>query len=63
MPNWELIHDTGVTLRDWKELSKSGNFCGILGCLKKPEKKCNHCGNHYCNEHKWVLSTPAHPKI
>ena len=52
--------DTGFSLAEWRRRSKVGELCGILGCFYKPETGCNHCGNHYCNEHKWVLDTPAH---
>lgn len=57
----DLELDTGFTLHEWKRKSEAGEFCGILGCFNKPETRCDHCGNWYCNEHKWVLETPAHP--
>ncbi|TET10082.1 hypothetical protein E3J84_04470 [Candidatus Aerophobetes bacterium] len=46
----------------WAAKSRKGEVCGILGCQNKPVVKCKHCFNMYCEEHKGVLNTPAHPK-
>lgn len=55
--------DSGFSLADWRHLSKSGKVCGIVGCLAEtPYVQCDHCGNHYCNDHKWVIGTPLHQK-
>jgi len=45
----------------WAARSRKGEVCGILGCPNKPlVKKCPHCGNHYCQEHAFVIDTPGH---
>ncbi|MBA7546933.1 hypothetical protein ES705_39334 [subsurface metagenome] len=44
----------------WAARSRKGEVCGILGCQNKPVKKCFHCGNHYCQEHAFVLDTLGH---
>lgn len=49
-----------ITAQQWKEKSERGEVCGILGCLDKPVVKCPHCGNHYCEQHRFVMDTPAH---
>ncbi len=54
--------DSGFSLADWRHLSKSGEVCGIVGCMEAPVDQCEHCGNHYCDEHKWVIKTLAHKK-
>jgi len=41
--------------------SRKGEVCGILGCQNKPTVKCKHCFNMYCEEHRLVLNTSAHP--
>lgn len=46
----------------WAAKSRKGEVCGIFGCPNKPTTKCEHCGNMYCEEHKWVIKTPAHPR-
>ena len=46
----------------WAAKSRKGEVCGILGCGETPVVKCDHCGNHYCEEHKFVLETPGHPE-
>ena len=51
-----------ITLDQWAEKSKRGEVCGILGCPGKPIDKCPHCGNHYCQDHAFVINTPAHPE-
>ncbi len=58
-----IENDSGISLKDWKLKSGQGKVCGILGCLADLEAgsvRCDHCGNHYCNEHKWVIGTPGH---
>jgi len=52
--------DTGFSMATWRSKSKAGELCGILGCFNEPKVGCSHCGNHYCDEHKWVIKTPAH---
>lgn len=49
-----------ISVDEWREKSKRGEVCGILGCKQEPVVTCLHCGNCYCNEHRAVLSTPAH---
>lgn len=44
----------------WAAKSRKGEVCGIFGCPNKPTIKCEHCFNMYCEEHKFVLDTPAH---
>lgn len=51
-----------ITVDEWAEKSRRGEVCGILGCKNKPVNKCPHCGNHYCQEHAFVLDTPGHQK-
>ena len=51
-----------LTVDQWAEKSRQGQICGILGCTDKPIVKCPHCGNHYCQDHAFVLSTPGHQK-
>lgn len=46
----------------WAARSRKGEVCGIFGCPNKPTVKCKHCFNMYCEEHKFVLDTPGHPK-
>jgi hypothetical protein len=58
--NTILKLDTAVTVQSWRLMSGRKELCGIFGCQNKPETKCPHCGNHYCEEHKWVISTAAH---
>lgn len=36
---------------EWRDRSRKGDVCGMLGCTKRPVKKCHHCGNWYCEEH------------
>jgi hypothetical protein len=52
-----------ITLDEWKEKSQRGEVCGILGCDSEPVIKCPHCGNYYCQEHAFVIDTPAHPSM
>jgi len=40
---------------EWKERSQKGEVCGMLGCTNEPVKKCHHCGNWYCEEHKFHI--------
>ena len=54
--------DSGFSLADWRHLSKSGKVCGIVGCTEAPGAQCDHCGNHYCDDHKWVIDSPLHQK-
>jgi len=49
-----------ISWTDWAEKSRHGEVCGILGCMNKPVVKCFHCGNHYCQEHAFVLGTLGH---
>ena len=49
-----------ITAEQWREKSKRGEVCGILGCFAYPETKCPHCGCHYCQHHKFVIDTLAH---
>ena len=58
----DLRFDTGFTIAEWREASRQGNVCGILGCTDKPVTKCSHCGNHYCRKHEIVLQTIAHKR-
>ena len=51
-----------IDVEIWAAKSRMGEVCGILGCDKQPYSKCEHCGNHYCEEHKWVIGLPGHPK-
>lgn len=44
----------------WAARSRQGEVCGILGCPNDPAVRCEHCSNMYCEEHRFVLSTPAH---
>lgn len=53
----ELAHAS----EEWAERSRRKEVCGILGCIQKPTVKCNHCQNYYCEGHKIVIGTPAHP--
>ena len=47
----------------WAAKSRKGEICGIYFCGNEPVIRCNHCGNWYCEEHKFVLdNTFAHPK-
>jgi len=46
----------------WAAKSRRGETCGIFGCDKLPYTKCEHCGNHYCEEHKWVIGLLVHPR-
>lgn len=49
------------SLSEWKRKSERGKVCGIFGCPNTPTVQCQHCGNWYCEEHRYVLKTPAHP--
>ncbi len=51
-----------ISWKLWAYKSSLGRCCGILGCNNPPPFiKCEHCGNHYCKEHKIVLDiTDAH---
>lgn len=49
-----------ISAEEWREKSKRGEVCGILGCPDPPEERCPHCGCHYCRDHKFVIHTPAH---
>ncbi len=49
-----------VTIEEWKKRSEYGEVCGILGCDDKPVVSCPHCGNWYCEGHKFVLQLPSH---
>jgi hypothetical protein len=51
-----------LTVGQWARKSRQGQVCGILGCRGLPIVKCDHCGNHYCQDHAFVIDTPAHPK-
>lgn len=53
----KLIKSAG----EWGQLSIKGVVCGILGCEYEPTTKCSHCQHWYCEEHKFVIGTPAHP--
>lgn len=44
----------------WAAKSRNGEVCGVFGCQNKPEVKCDHCSNMYCEEHACVLNTPGH---
>lgn len=56
------IHDLKVSAEEWAAKSRSGEVCGILGCRNTPIVRCAHCQNMYCEEHKFVLTTPGHPQ-
>lgn len=47
-------------VEDWAAHSRKGAVCGIFGCRGKPVERCSHCGNHYCEEHRWVIYGPGH---
>lgn len=49
-----------VTAEQWREKSKRGEVCGILGCPGRPKTKCPHCGCCYCRHHKFVIDTLVH---
>lgn len=55
-------HRSAQTIDEWKKQSEEGKVCGILGCQGEPMVRCEHCGNWYCDDHKLVLKTPAHPQ-
>lgn len=48
------------TIEQWREGSRRGEVCGILGCSNWPTVRCGHCQNRYCAEHSWVIETMAH---
>ena len=50
-----------ITAEQWKQKSERGEVCGMLGCMSKPVDKCPHCGNHYCENHSFVIGNIAHP--
>lgn len=58
-----LKEATDISLEEWKKKSEEGEVCGILGCPNKPAVECKHCRNWYCEEHKFVIRTPAHPQL
>jgi len=58
----DLDNDTGFSWKQWQFRSQHKELCGILGCFNEPIEQCNHCQNWYCEEHKWVIDTPAHSK-
>lgn len=47
-------------IEDWAAHSRKGEVCGIFGCHSQPVERCEHCGNHYCEEHRWVIRGPGH---
>ena len=51
-----------MTIDEWAAKSRSGEVCGIFGCRNNPIVRCSHCQNMYCEEHKFVLTTPGHPQ-
>ncbi len=58
-----LQSDSGITLDEWRRKSQQGAVCGIAGCFNPVEVKCPYCGNHYCDEHRWVIATVAHTHL
>lgn len=47
-------------IESWAASSRMGEVCGIFGCPETPVVECPHCGNHYCQEHSFVINTPGH---
>ncbi len=54
--------DDKFTPQKWAADSRAGEVCGIMGCLAPPVVRCAHCQNMYCEEHRFVLTTSAHPQ-
>lgn len=55
--------DTGFSFDEWRQLSKEGKVCGILGCFNDISEKfriCPHCLLYYCEEHHFVIYTHPH---
>jgi len=44
----------------WSTRSRKGEVCGAVGCTNKPVERCPHCGEWYCEIHKYALSAPVH---
>ena len=40
-----------LTLDEWREKSRKGEKCFILGCNENPTTKCNICNLHICYNH------------
>jgi len=36
----------------WGKESQKGLLCGIFGCNKQVQSRCNICKHGYCSEHK-----------
>lgn len=60
-PDREFGLTIGIKL--WNIKSRKGFVCGIYGCSNPPSVKCDHCGCHYCEEHKFVLNLISHSII
>ena len=50
-------------VEDWAAHSRMGESCGIFGCLEKPVVRCDHCGNHYCRKHSFVIGQLGHRSL
>jgi hypothetical protein len=39
-----------ITGNEWREMSKRGEACAIVGCRNTPLNQCPTCQLHYCSQ-------------
>jgi hypothetical protein len=54
-----------ISYDEWRNLSKKGERCGIVGCFQRPSNKCLTCKTWYCYQHSRIhnhISTEQQPE-